>query len=161
MALIDAGSIGGIVTLSDVINSGAVRIGSAVARLLNRGFPLNVALDIARDESLVGSQYTVVGDGGLSIAQAESGNPLLYEIRRSDTGFEVDLHAYPTNQFGMGTVFMPFLDDSSDHYLGAGKVDTFTLSERECEEFLEREEVPTRVDGQLRWSHEVELEELD
>jgi hypothetical protein len=60
----------------------------------------------------------------------------------------------------MGTVFMPFLDDSSDHYLGAGKVDTFKLGEQECEEFLEREEVPTRVDGELRWSHEVELEEL-
>jgi hypothetical protein len=160
MELVDAGSIGGVVTLSDVINSGAVRIGRAMARLLNRGFPLNVALDIARDESLVGSQYTVVGDGGFSITQAESGNPLLYEIRWGGECFEIDVHAYPTNQFGMGTVFMPFLDDSSDHYLGAGKVDTFKLGEQECEEFLEREEVPTRVDGELRWSHEVELEEL-
>jgi hypothetical protein len=162
MALIDAGSIGGVVTLSDVINSGAVRIGSTMARLLNRGFPLNAALDIARDESLVGSQYTVVGDGGLAVTQAESGTPLLYDIRAAEDGcgYEIELHAYPTGQFGMGTTFIPFLDESAESYLNAGRVDAFTLDTQECREFLNRENVPTRVDGQLRWSRDIELEEI-
>ncbi len=161
MALIDAGSIGGVVTLSDIINSGAVRIGSAMARLLNRGFPLNAALNIARDESLVGSQYTVVGDGGLAITQAESGTPLLYEIGATGAGdYEVELHAYPTGQFGMGSAFVPFLDESAASYLNSGSVDTFTLGSEECREFLNRENVPTRVDGRLHWSRDIELEEL-
>jgi hypothetical protein len=160
MALIDAGSIGGVVTLSDVINSGAVRIGSAMARLLNRGFPLNAALEVARDESLVGSQYTVVGDGGLAVTQAESGTPLLYEIQSAGDGFEVDLHAYPTDQLGMGSVFVPIVGDSSEHYLNSGKIDTLGLSAEECRAFLDRENVPTRVDGRLQWSFDLDLDSL-
>jgi hypothetical protein len=155
MTLIEAGSIGGIVTLSDVINSGAVRIGRAVARLLNRGFPLNVALDIARDESLVGSQYTVVGDGGFAITQAESLTPLLYELERDGDEFTVELYGYPTSQFGMGTVLTPFLEGSTESYLNSGKIDSFTLDVDEARQFLERENVPTRVDGQLRWSSDL------
>jgi hypothetical protein len=157
MALIDAGSIGGVVTLSDVINSGAVRIGRAMARLLNRGFPLNVALDIARDESLVGSQYTVVGDGGFSVTQAESLTPLLYELERDGDEFTVELHGYPTSQFGMGTVLTPFLEGSTESYLNSGKIDSFTLDVDEARQFLERENVPTRVNGQLRWSSDLAL----
>jgi hypothetical protein len=160
MALIDAGSIGGVVTLSDVINSGAVRIGRAMARLLNGGFPLNVALDIARDESLVGNQYTVVGDGGLAVTQAESGTPLLYEVRPNDEGFDVDLHAYPTDQLGMGSVFVPIVGEAGEQYLNSGKIDTLSLSAEECRAFFDRENVPTRVDGQLRWSYDLDLDSI-
>ncbi len=38
MALIDAGAVGGVVALNDVINSGAVRVGRTMIRLLNRSF---------------------------------------------------------------------------------------------------------------------------
>ncbi|MFB6137253.1 MAG: hypothetical protein ABEJ42_02785, partial [Halobacteriaceae archaeon] len=65
MSLIEAGSIGGVVTLRDVVNSGAVEMGETTARLLNRGFSLRAALTIAADEQIVGNQYLVVGDGDI------------------------------------------------------------------------------------------------
>ncbi|MFB6253272.1 MAG: hypothetical protein ABEI06_01520, partial [Halobacteriaceae archaeon] len=73
MNLIESGSIAGVVTLSEVLNSGAVEVGSTFARLLNRGFPFRTALNIAKEESIVGHQYSVVGDGNLSLTQPESG----------------------------------------------------------------------------------------
>ncbi|MFB6138500.1 MAG: hypothetical protein ABEJ42_09240 [Halobacteriaceae archaeon] len=63
-ALVQRGSIGGVVTHSDVVNRGAVAVGSALARLLNRGFPLRAVLSVASDASVIGNQYVVVGDGG-------------------------------------------------------------------------------------------------
>ncbi|WP_433624367.1 hypothetical protein [Halomicrococcus sp. NG-SE-24] len=75
VALIESGAIGGVVTLNDVVNSGAVRVGKAMSRLLNRGFPLRSALNVARDRSLVGDQYLVVGDGNLGITQTDGNAP--------------------------------------------------------------------------------------
>ncbi|WP_338034870.1 hypothetical protein [Halococcus hamelinensis] len=54
MALIEHGAIGGIVTLTDVLNCEAVTMGRTLARLLNSGFPLRPALGIAREESIIG-----------------------------------------------------------------------------------------------------------
>ncbi|MFP4591173.1 MAG: hypothetical protein ACLFM8_06915, partial [Halobacteriales archaeon] len=67
--LIERGGIGGIVTLSEVINRSAVQMGATLARLLNAGFPLYAALDIAKRESLMGLRYIVVGDGRVALTQ--------------------------------------------------------------------------------------------
>lgn len=48
MALIDSGAIGGGVTLGNVTDVGALRIGRTMAGLLNRGFPLRPAMNIDR-----------------------------------------------------------------------------------------------------------------
>lgn len=157
MALIDAGAIGGVVTLSDVINSGAVRIGRATARLLNRGFPLRAAMTVARDESIVGSQYIVIGDGGFAITQAESGTPLLYEIERLGGGrFDLELKTYPTSDRGLGTAFTPFIRDNDEYYLTSGTIDSFELSRQELIEFLSLENVPVRLDDALYWSSQLD-----
>lgn len=57
-----------------------MRIGRTMACLLNTGFPLRAALTIARDESIIGGKYIVIGDGGLSITQPKSNVPNLCEI---------------------------------------------------------------------------------
>ncbi|MDX1747032.1 MAG: hypothetical protein R3324_13935, partial [Halobacteriales archaeon] len=59
MNLIRAGSIAGVVTLEDVINSGAERIGLTLARFLNAGFPLWGALNLSKSESIMGGHYLV------------------------------------------------------------------------------------------------------
>ena len=66
-------------TLEDIPDSGALRIGRAMARLLNRGFPMRAALNIASGQSIIGNQYLVVGYGNIDIAQAESGTPAIFE----------------------------------------------------------------------------------
>lgn len=161
MYLIDNGAIGGIATLSTVINSGAVRIGSAVARLLNCGFPLRAALEIAKDESIIGGSYIVIGDGGLTVAQPESGTPNLCEVKRlDDDSFEVTIRTYPTTAGGMGGVFMPIIASNSEYFLNSGAINTFQLSMDELADFLCLEDIPVKIDGELHWSRELDLEEL-
>ena len=154
LELIEAGAIGGVVTLSDVINSGAVRIGKAMARLLDRGFPLQAALTVAREESLVGGQYIVVGDGGLAVTQPESGIPCLCEIETGDDDFAVTYRTFPTSQAGMGSLVMVNIDGNESYDLSSGNR-TFSVSERRLIEFLRIEDVPLLFDGQLRWRDDL------
>ncbi|WP_321112030.1 CHAT domain-containing protein [Halorussus salinisoli] len=160
MHLLEAGSIGGVVTLSEVINSGAVRIGRAMARLLNRGFPLQAALDIARDESIVGGQYIVVGDGGLAIAQAESGTPNMCEIEKVGDNYRVHLSTYPTDQRGLGSMVIPHLAEVENFFLSSGEIEPFDLSRSELDEFLQLEDIPVKVDGELKWSSQLSVSEI-
>jgi len=160
MELLKAGSIGGVVTLSDVVNGGAVRIGRTMARLLNAGFPLRAALNVARGESVVGGKYIVVGDGGLSIAQPESGTPNLCEIERDGDEFTIQIETYPTDQYAMGTLVMPYIERNDVHFLSSGTSEAFSLDADELDRFLSLEEVPVRVDGELRWSTELAVEKL-
>ena len=159
MALIDAGSVGGIVTLSDVINSGAVEMGKTIARLLNRGFPLRAALSIAKDESIVGGQYIVVGDGNVDIAQAESGSPVLCEVTESDGGYELAFRTYTTSQNGMGSLFTPQIRENGEFYLNSGLLDTFEMSSAELRRFLKLENLPIRWNGRFTWSKYLNFED--
>ncbi|RJT05304.1 hypothetical protein [Halococcus sp. IIIV-5B] len=151
MSLIRKGSIGGIVTLSDVLNRNAVAMGRAFAGLLNAGFPLRAALEIARDEIIVGGQYLVVGDGGFTIAHAESGTPNLYVAERADDGLRVEHRTYPTAERGMGSLFVPCVDGESEYHLSSGTVRTFECTVAELERVLAAEGVPAKVDGDLHW----------
>lgn len=157
MALLDRGAIAGIVTLSDVINSGAVTIGRTVARLLNAGFPLQSALDIAREESVIGDWYLVVGDSGLAIAQAESGTPTLFHLERTGDGetFSLRIETFPTSERGMGSLFMPYLADNDSHYLNSGELREFEVTRDELMEFLGYDDLPVRTEDGLRWSGEL------
>jgi len=152
MKLLEAGGIGGVVTLSDVINSGAVRIGRTMARLLNAGFPLGAALNIARDESIVGGQYIVVGDSGLSVAQPESGTPSLCEIEQNDEQYTVRMKTYPTSQQGMGSLVMPYVERQDEYFLSSGVNTEFVMQKDELTQFLSLEEIPIRMNGELSWS---------
>lgn len=160
MQLLEAGSIGGVVTLSEVVNSGAVRIGRAMARLLNRGFPLQAALTIARDESIVGGKYIVVGDGGMAITQPENGTPNLCKIQSEGGMFSVEYKTYPTTQRGIGSLVIPLVDGNNSHFLSSGSLDTFEMSKIELEQFLSLENIPVKIDGQLYWSNRVDVDEL-
>ncbi|UPM42995.1 hypothetical protein [Halocatena salina] len=161
MGIIDAGAIGGVVTLGNVINTGAVTIGYSVAKLLNCGFPLRAALNIARRESLISNKYLVVGDGSLAITQSESGIPILGEI--TPTGnerFELDITAYPTTHTGMGTIVHPFIDGETEYRLLSSNSNSYELSTAEIRRFLSLERIPIIMDDDLLWSDAVALNEL-
>ncbi|MDX1748008.1 MAG: hypothetical protein R3324_18910, partial [Halobacteriales archaeon] len=157
MELIRKGAIGGVVTLNDVINSGALRVGRTMARLLDLGFPLRPALDIARNRSIVGSQYIVVGDGNADIAPPESLTAVRAAISElGDDEYELDLYAYPTGNAGMGTVYKPFIHENQDtFYLNSGHVDTFRVSREELRWFFGLEPMPIELDGSFSWSDEL------
>jgi hypothetical protein len=158
--LIEAGAIGGIVTLSDVINTGAIRMGESIARLLNAGFPLRAALTVAREENVLGGQYIVVGDGGMTVTQAASRTPTLLEIEANRNDFVVDIKTYATDDAGVGSMYKPFIKSNEKYYLSSGKIATFEIGEGELNEFLQFEDVPVKTDESLKWSSSLDIEEI-
>ncbi|WP_251343142.1 hypothetical protein [Haloplanus halophilus] len=159
-ALIDAGAIAGIVTLSDVINSGAVRMGRMLARLLNQGFTVGSALEVARGDSIIGEQYTVIGDSSLSLAQTDGGPPNVCVVNSRGDGYELNWQTHPSTSFGMGSLVIPWIDDVDEYHLWSGDSRTFELSREELQQFLSLETVPVKIDGSLVWSDELDLSDL-
>jgi hypothetical protein len=161
MALVEAGSVGGVVTLDDVINSGAVRVGKTMIRLLNRGVPLRAALSIAKGRTLMGGSYIVVGDGNVDIAQPETTyTPMLYDIKTGGEEFEVTLRTYLAGNTGMGTFLQPHVAGDGKSYLGPGELRTFTLSRDGLRELFFLNDLPTLVDGQFTWSSSIDVDVL-
>jgi hypothetical protein len=158
--LIEAGAIGGIVTLSDVINTGAIQMGESIARLLNAGFPLRAALTVAREESVLGGQYIVVGDGGMTVTQAPGVTPTLLEVSAADEGIVVDIQTYATDDAGIGSVYKPFINDNEEFFLSSGEIATFEIPEADFTEFLQLENVPVWVGDTLRWSKSLDVEDI-
>jgi len=158
MHLIDTGAIAGIVTLQDVINSGAERIGYTLGRLLNAGFPLRAALNLAKSRSIMGGHYLVIGDGGADVVQAEHGPPILFNVRTSATGNHVELEAFPTEGLGMGTTFHPAIDDVEEQFLAAGTMCAFEQSDAELGDLLDLGDPPVLLDGELCWKEELVTE---
>jgi hypothetical protein len=160
MALIEAGAIGGVVTLNDVINSGAVRVGKAMARLLNRGFPLWAALDIARDRSIIGGQYTVIGDGSISVVQTEGPVAVLLQIESTPDGYDATPITYLPDEKGMGSLVNLQLTDDNTSYLSSGPLEKMSFEKGELQRGLLFENVPVTLDGRFTWSNEIGLSQL-
>ena len=157
LALVENGAIGGIVTLNEVLNDGAVRIGESVARLLNCGFPLRAALTIARDESILGGQYIVVGDGSTAVGQTENGVPNSLKISPTEEGYDITMKTYSTDNDGLGAIMIPLIEDCEEYFLVSGEVETFNMSRNELSSFLQSQEVPIETESQLCWSTSIEL----
>ncbi|MFB6157071.1 MAG: hypothetical protein ABEJ34_04435 [Haloferacaceae archaeon] len=159
--LVRAGAVAGIVTLTDVINDGAVRVGSLLARLLNHGFPLTGTLDVAADAHPVGDQYTVVGDGLTTLAPADGSPPNAPVVASiAEDGYELEYRPYPTTRITTGSMICPYVSDDNDYYLFSTVVDTFELDRESLADFLAMETVPVRHDDGLSWSDELGLADL-
>ena len=158
--LIRRGAIGGAVTLNDVINSGALRVGRTIAGLLNCGFPLRPALDIARDQSIVGSQYIVVGDGNVDITHAEGFVPELVDLRKRDEEgmYEVGITTYPTGHASIGSIYQPRVDTQDRFFLVGNRGMSFEVSGERLQQTLGMTAVPVRVDGRLTWSNQLDYD---
>lgn len=151
MALIEAGSIGGVVTNSEVLDNEAVKVGKSMSRLLNKGFPLRAALTIAGDQSMIGSQYMVIGDGAFDIAQAGSGTAVLIKIsEQNEEIFKVTHQTYPSSERGMGSMITS-ANNPSLQYLNSGELTTDVMDRDELESFLSISEMPLLVENSLVW----------
>ncbi|WP_458209600.1 hypothetical protein [Haladaptatus sp. NG-SE-30] len=156
--LVEAGSIGGIVTYSEIGNAGATVIGQTIARLLNVGFPLRSALSVARGQRLVGNQYVVVGDGGAEVAHPESGVPnVIFVESLGDDEYAIRLRSFPTDGTALGSTLIPFLDRVQTYFLAGGDLPTFTVSGAELQRYLELEDMPVIHDGELRWASDIDV----
>jgi hypothetical protein len=150
--LVEKGSRGGVVTLAEVVNSSATKIGRALARLLSCGFSLRTALGLAKEGVLVSVEYVTVGDGRLTLCQSESGVPTMFEIRREEDRYLLEHHTFTTANYGMGSMMSSILEDSSTRYLVSSSRPTFEMSAEEIDDALDLELHPVKMDGRLRWS---------
>jgi len=121
--------------------------------LLNRGFPLRSALTIARERSIVGSQYLVVGDGNADIAQARGHVPWVAEVESVGAdAYRLRIISYPTQWGGMRTHFRPAVEDCSSVFLIPDSLPEMTLSTAELREYLTTDFFPVFLEGELTWS---------
>ena len=153
LAMTQRGAFGGVSTYADVPNEEAVEAGETMARLLNRGFPLRGALEIARENSALGDQYLIIGDGSTDIAQSDGGTPMLVELeRREDDEFRFEATSYSTKEFKLGTATTPTLESVSDRHLTPGTTPPSRVDKRSLREYLTWTELPILFDGELHWN---------
>lgn len=158
--LIRAGSVAGVATLNEVVNSGAQTIGVNLAKLLNRGFPLRAALNVAKTQSLVGNQYIVIGNGNVDIAQSESGTALLLKPECHHEDLQLTIETFPTSDFSIGTIFVPYLEGYERFHLCSGPIGPFDVDINGIKEYIQREDFPVMKDQDLLWPSELNAEEM-
>ncbi|AFZ73428.1 hypothetical protein [Natronobacterium gregoryi] len=155
LALTRHGAYGGVGTHVDVDNEQAVEAGETMAKLLNCGFPLRGALEIARDHADMDDRYLIIGDGSTDIAQSDGGAPALIDLERHEDGFDFAVQSYSTKEFKLGTTTESTLPSVADRHLGPDRT-AFTGVDREAlEEYFIWNDPPVRLDGELQWYHGV------
>ncbi|MFC4551013.1 MULTISPECIES: hypothetical protein [Halorussus] len=155
MALVEAGSLGGVITLDEVANAAATRVGNALARALAAGFSLRQSVGIARRATMSSFMWTTVGNGGITLCQSNGGSPICLEVQeRGDARYRTEIRSYATRGYGLGGTINMFLDRIDCRYLAGGKLATFALSESELRGILQNELVPIEYERQLHWSPE-------
>ena len=159
-ALAECGATGGVGTLSDVVNEQAVEIGEALARLLHVGFPLRGALQLVRDHTSIGDQYLIVGDGGADMAQSDGGPAMVCDVSRTDSDtFKLQITAYPTREYQMGSYITPTIEGFDENVLLPGEMESIELSYAELREYLSSHQFPVKTGSKLQWNDPVS--ELD
>lgn len=158
--LVEKGSRGGVVTLAEVVDSAATKVGRALARLLNSGFSLRSALSIAKGEVLVSNEYMTIGDGGLTLCQSESGGPVKFQIQKAEDEYLISHYSYPSSAYRLGSL-ATFIADDTTQYLVSGLLGTFQVTKEELESILDSELIPVEIDDELHWSTEIILSDFD
>ena len=158
-ALVHRGSRGGIVTLSDVANSPATKLGRIIARLMNSGFNLRTALHVAKRELITGHQYIVVGDGGTTICQSRSGVAVVFNVeKRSEDEFDLSADFYPNGHHKSGSLATLNTDIIMYNYYVPSLVDCESISKSELLDLMEKELIPVFYDDELAWSGSITID---
>jgi hypothetical protein len=153
MALIEGGSMGGVVTLADVANKTATRVGRTFASLLNSGFPLRTTLSIARQETVSGYRYITLGNGGQSLVQSDGGIPTWTSITtRENKRYCVNIDTFLDPRCQFGSTYTVNTLASSSRTIVSNDVCFENIAGEKLKHFLELEHQPAVIDNQLRWN---------
>ncbi|MFC5366962.1 hypothetical protein [Salinirubrum litoreum] len=164
-ALIERGSVGGLVTLSRVGNESASRIGRLFARLLGTGYTLSATTSIARIAEASGRRYVGLGVQDFEVVTNVGGHQLFNVVERVDgaesageAAYDLTVHSYPVSRNGLGTVGRTLVgaDSDSERFLVPPGGETCRVSRTELLEYLELDTTPVLLDGRLYWSDELD-----
>lgn len=154
--LVDQGAIAGVVTLEDVINSLATKVGKTIARLLNYGFPIGSATNLVQETIFTGSNYVVVGDSNAALAQSNVPVPNVARVSvRGDGGFDVSIETFASWNYDVGSIYRPYIEGCDCHYVVPGELDSWAVDDEGLNEFLDISTFPVVGCGNLYWSDEI------
>ncbi|QLG27097.1 hypothetical protein HUG10_05855 [Halorarum halophilum] len=162
MALVEAGALGGVVSLTELPNSLATRVGRDLARLFDAGFPLDAALDVVGRGPFAGSSYTIVGDPRVQLCQCASGTPIVVDAisEPEDDAIEFDVWRYPTSAFEIGSMSGVVFADSQRQHVGSGQCGQLRVTKTDLENMLSFGSFPLSAAGRIYWSTELTATEL-
>lgn len=152
--LINSGSVGGIGTFGQIMDSSAAWLGMTLGKLLSRGYSFSAAIDIVRDDSLSSNQYLVIGAGSSTVRTPRAIPSLLSIEAESRRLTRTKITYYPTDFGESGTLVKPFINGMDEYGLAPGELE-LTISYEELREFLSLESTPVRLNEELQWSDEV------
>jgi hypothetical protein len=151
--LVDQGSVAGAVTLRKVLDEQAAKVGTAFARLLVHGFPIETALRLARRRIRMGKDYAVVGDGMQTLSRTDGDEARVARVERGVDGecrVEYDQLAVD----GHGCWYD--LDvAAADGPKLCGNSTTFRTPAADLADLLSDADHPVIVDGEFFWSDEA------
>ncbi|MFC7068868.1 hypothetical protein [Halobaculum lipolyticum] len=159
MALVDAGALGGVVSLTDLPNSLATRVGRDLARLFDAGFPLYAALDVVGTGPFAGNAYSIVGDPLVQLCQSQSGVGSVFEIRSVDpeaSQITFVSQSYPTRAFGIGTMSHPAVSGITKQYISSGPTEEITADLGDFSDCLNAGRTAVRSENQLFWAEAID-----
>lgn len=157
---VEHGAVGGIVTLGDVPNDAAVETGGHLARLLNSGFTLRNALLIARWLSVVGGQYTLVGEGRTTLNQPTNAMADIARIESTADGYELWVDWFSDEVWRLGTQSSWKFPDGWQLHLPGGEKGPFELTAEQLLEYFELVSSPAWLDGEFHWSDDLTLDDF-
>lgn len=159
--LVDKGAIAGVVTLEDVINSLATKVGKKIARLLNYGFPIGSATGLIQETIFTGSNYVVVGDSNASLAQSNVAVPNVTRVSlRGDGFFDLSVETFASWNFDIGSMHRPYIEGCECDYVVPGELDTWRVDDDALNEYLDRYTLPIIGEGNLFWSDQITAKTL-
>ncbi len=151
-ALVEGGSVAGAVTLRTVLNRPAATVGTTFARLLMCGFGIERAMQLARRQIMMSTDYAVVGDGTYALTGAE---PAIVHLHEVEDGYDLTYTVPADGRVGDG-FHAPFetcrrlRGTTADRRLGRDAV----------VDFVTTHQLPVVFDGNLYWP-DTFLEEVD
>ena len=161
MALLDRGAVGGVVTVTEVINSGATRVGKAMVKLINEGFPLTAALSVASKQSFVGGQYSIVGDGETDVVQRDDLAATVTRLSNREGVLRAAPVVYPTSDTSVGSASKSTIDPSGRYHLTPGTIGEFDYADTDdLSEKLSQSGDVLQYDGKLFHGKDFKDEEL-
>lgn len=156
--LIEKGAISGVVTVSDVLNKTATKLGRTIAHLVDNGFTISSCMDLLEKESIIANQYLAVGDGNTTLIENESGTPNALEIEQAtDSTYEVTVHCYPSERGHLGTIYQPNIKAESQRFLNSGEIRSYNLTGPEINDYIRLQKLPIEMDNEIYWSDEFQL----
>lgn len=162
-ALLTAGSVGGIVTVDDVPDDDAGRVGTAVSLLLDAGFPLYAILDVLSLTSVQQNRYAILGSGTFAVRRAASSTPGIYAFESGTAGPEsvpLTVRYYPYDENGMGTLTVRGIIDD-DPLVGNAATQRHRVARSTLSEYLDTWHEPLLLDGTVRYTADLTVADFE